>query len=58
MFARARFFPDAAHIPKHELDGSMFESAEVVGEGPDWVSAKAACVIPDSAVLLAWFREE
>lgn len=58
MLARALVLLNAAHVPAHERDGGLFETAEFVGEGPDWESAKNACVVPDGAVMLAWIREE
>ena len=58
MHARALVLLNAADSHAPDRDATMFESAEVIGEGADWVSAKTACVIPENAVLLAWFREE
>ena len=58
MLARALVLLNAADTHAPDRDATLFESAEVIGEGADWVAAKAACHIPDNAVLLAWFREE
>lgn len=58
MLARALVLLNAATSHAPDRDATMFESAEVIGSGADWVAAKTACLIPDNAVLLAWFREE
>ena len=62
MHARAQVALGAGSIPvgeRHLLDLTKHELVDVVGEDrPDWEAAKAACPIPDDAVLLVWFREE
>ncbi|QYM76931.1 hypothetical protein [Leucobacter luti] len=58
MFARARIALGAAMVEHpHLRDFSTFEIIDVVGEGADWTAAKAACQIPDGALLLSWINE-
>lgn len=58
MHARALVLLNAATSHAPDRDATQFESAEIIGEGADWVSAKNACAIPDGGLLLAWFRED
>lgn len=56
MFARATVRLNAAAVPqpdRHARINSEFEGAEIVGEGTTWEAAKAACVVPDGALITA-----
>ena len=61
MHARAHVALGAGSIPvveRHLLDLTKHELVDVVGEDrPDWEAAKAACPIPDGALLLSWINE-
>lgn len=58
MFARARVALGAAAVESPAArDLSQHEVVEIVGEGASWEAAKAACAIPDGALLLSWVRE-
>ncbi|WP_075205417.1 hypothetical protein [Leucobacter musarum] len=62
MRAAAMIYRDAGAVPddeKHLRLHGQYES-EII-EGPDratWVEAKAACEIPEGAMLLSWDRIE
>lgn len=57
MIARARIRLDGVteNMPGRELAG--FEVIELIGEGHDWETAKAAIAVPASAQVLSWIRE-
>lgn len=59
MIARATVALGLATVPKNERHKRLagdYEIAVVEGEGADWEAAKAACTIPDGALILTWRR--
>lgn len=57
MIAHARIALGAATVETPGIRNlADYKLADVTGEGPDWVSAKAACQIPDGALILSWTR--
>lgn len=43
---------------QHSRDLTQHDIVTVQGEGDTWAEAKAACEIPDGALLLAWRRSD
>ena len=59
MFAHASIALGAATVEAPDRrDLSAFEIKTVSGEGANWEAAKAACMIPDGALVLYWIRED
>lgn len=57
MIARALLRLDTVTDDMPARDLADYEVVEVTGEGADWVSAKAAVVVPEGAQVLSWIRE-